>query len=162
MRAARKNQSGTTLLEVAATLAIMGILAAGATAIIFNTVEGSLSARNQSASAENIQGAITRITHEIANLDIKRSYTFGASSIAYYYRSDANQSTIQLSGSTITLNGNVLLTNVTGFQVTAPNYITSPAVAPQVRITVNVPRADGTTVSRVFTAKISLNTQRWQ
>ncbi len=153
-----------TLFEVAATLAVMGILAAGAASVLTGAVEGALESRNQSTSAENIQAALTRITHEIANMDIKRSYSFNSTSISYYYRASGSQSTIQLSGTNLLLNGQVLLSGLvsgSGFQVTAPNYITSPAVPAQVSLTVQVPTVGGS-VSRTFTAKISLNTQRWQ
>lgn len=157
-------ESGTTLIEVVVTVAILGILAAGALAMLTNSVQGMLQSRDESAAAENVQAALTRITHEIANMDIKRSYTFGSSSMAYYYKTDASQSTIQLSGSNLLLNGNILLNNVvsgTGFSVTAPNYLTSPAVPVGITLSVRVAGAKAT-VTKTYTVKIELNTQRFQ
>ncbi len=134
--------------------------------MLTNSVEGLLQARNESAAAENVQAAMTRITHEIANMDIKRAYTFGSTSITYYYRADPAQSTIRLTGQNLQLNGNTLLNNVvpgTGFSVTAPNYISSPnpAVPVGITISVRVPGAKAT-VTKTYSANIELNTQRFQ
>ncbi|WP_243358216.1 PulJ/GspJ family protein [Fundidesulfovibrio terrae] len=164
MKKERISERGATLLEVIITLVILSMVAAGSLAILFNIVEGMIQERNVSAAEENIQGALTRITHEIANMDTKRAYTFAASSITYYYRTDATQSTIQLSGTNLQLNGNTLLNNVvsgTGFAVTAPNYTTSPAVPVGISLSVQVKGAR-ITVTKTYTAKIELNTQRFQ
>jgi len=157
-------QSGVTLLEMIATLVVMSIVAAGALTLLPAVMRGTLLARNAAASAENIQAALTRITHEVANIDTKRAYTFTSTAITYYYRAEATQNTIQLTGTTITLNGNVLLNNVvsaTGFQVTAPNYIASPAVPVGITINAQIPVLSGT-ATKAFTTKIELNTQRFQ
>jgi len=164
MNSARAKERGVTLLEMAVSLAVLGILAVGVLSILPNVMQGALLARNAAASAENIQAALTRITHEVANIDTKRAYTFTSTAITYYYRAEAAQNTIQLTGSTITLNGNVLLNNVvsgSGFQVTAPNYISSPAIPVGIRIQAQVPALSGT-VTKTFTTKIELNTQRFQ
>lgn len=165
MNSARTQERGVTLLEMAVSLAVLGILAVGALSILPNVMQGALLTRNSAASAENIQAALTRITHEVANIDTKRAYTFTSTAITYYYRAEAAQNTIQLTGTNITLNGNVLLNNVvsgSGFQVTAPNYITpSPAIPVGIRIQVQVPALAGT-VTKTFTTKIELNTQRFQ
>jgi len=164
MNRERKSERGATLIEVIITLVILSTVAAGSLAILFNVVEGMIQERNIAAAEENIQAALTRITHEIANMDTKRGYTFAASSITYYYRADAAQSTIQLSGTNLQLNGNTLLNNVvsgTGFAVTAPNYITSPAVPVGITLSVRVTGAK-VTATKTYTAKIELNTQRFQ
>lgn len=161
MKKERISERGATLLEVIITLVILSMVAAGSLAILFNIVEGMIQERNVSAAEENIQGALTRITHEIANMDTKRAYTFAASSITYYYRTDAAQSTIQLSGTNLQLNGNTLLNNVTAFTVTAPNYTASPAVPVGISLSAQVKGAR-ITVTKTYTAKIELNTQRFQ
>ncbi|MFP5220715.1 MAG: type II secretion system protein J [Acidobacteriota bacterium] len=164
MKHDRAQERGVTLLEMAVSLAVLGILAVGSLSILPNVMQGALLARNAAASAENIQAALTRITHEVANIDTKRAYNFTSTAITYYYRAEASQNTIQLTGTTITLNGNVLLNNVvsgSGFQVTAPNYIASPAIPVGIRIQARVPTLDGT-VTKSFTTKIELNTQRFQ
>jgi len=162
--ATQRGQSGVTLFEMIATLVVMSIVAAGALTLLPTVMRGTLLVRNAAASAENIQAALTRITHEVANIDTKRAYTFTSTAITYYYRAEVAQSTIQLTGTTITLNGNVLLNNVvsgSGFQVTAPNYIASPAVPVGITINAQVPVLSGT-ATKTFTTKIELNTQRFQ
>lgn len=164
MNARAPNQAGVSLIEAIVVTAILGIVAVGALTFLQRVTQGALLARNEAAAAENVQAAITRITHELANMDTKRAYTFASTSITYYYRNEAATSTVQLSGTNILLNGNVLLGNVvsgSGFQVTAPNYITSPAVPVGIRIQVQVPSVTGT-VTRTYSAKIELNTQRFQ
>lgn len=160
MKPLTRNDSGMTLLEVVATVAILGVLATGAVALLGNSVQGLIQARNESAAAENVQGALTRITHEIANMDTKRAYSFGSSSITYYYRTDAAQSTILLSGTNLQLNGNTLLNNVvsgTGFAVSGPPGTNPPAIT----ITVRIVGAKAT-VNKTYNTSISLNTQRFQ
>jgi prepilin-type N-terminal cleavage/methylation domain-containing protein len=164
MNRQRPSERGVTLLEVIITLVILSMVAAGSLAILFNVVEGMIQERNVSAAQENIQAALTRITHEIANMDTKRAYTFGSSSITYYYRDDASTSTIMLSGTNLLLNGNTLLNNVvsgTGFSVTAPDYLASPAVPVGITLSVRVTGAK-VTVTKPYTMKIELNTQRFQ
>lgn len=155
-----RNDTGTTLLELIAALVILGTVAAGALAILTNVTQGMIQTRTESAVAENVQAALTRITHEIANMDIKRAYSFGSSSISYYYRTDGAQSTIQLSGTTLQLNGNTLLNNLvsgTGFAVTAPAPTTPAGITITVRIV-----GPKSTVNKSFTTSIELNTQRFQ
>lgn len=164
MNANKNTQLGATLIEVITVTLVLGIVAAGSLTMLANSVQGMVEARNEATAAENIQAALTRITHEVANMDTKRAYTFAANSITYYYKNDAAQSNIRLSGNTILLNNNVLLNNLPnagGFAVTAPNYSTSPAVPVGVTINANVPTTDGT-VTRTYTARIELNTQRFQ
>jgi prepilin-type N-terminal cleavage/methylation domain-containing protein len=166
MRSRRVSERGTTLLEVIVTLVLVSMVAAGGLAILTNIVEGMIQERNVSAAEENIQGALTRITHEIANMDTKRGYSFPTNGITYYYRDDAAQSTIQLSGTNLLLNGNTLLNNVvsgTGFVITQPDYkpASGPAVPLGITLTVQVKGAT-TTVNKSYTAKIELNTQRFQ
>lgn len=161
---AMRKDAGATMLEMVATIAILGILALGALQIVTNVTEGWLQVRNESASAENIQAALTRITHEIGSMDTKRPYTFTSTSITYYYKADAAQSIIQLSGTNLLLNGNVLLNNLisgSGFQVTAPNYSVNPAAPVGIQLSVQVTGASAT-VTKTYTAKIELNTQRFQ
>lgn len=158
---ARRTETGATLLEVVITIAILGIVAAGSMQMLTNGVEGWLQSRNESTVAENVQAALTRITHEVNNMDTKRAYSFAATSITYFYRTDAAQSTIQLSGTNLQLNGNTLMNNVTAFAVTAPNYIASPAVPVGISITVRIVGARST-VTRTYTTRIELNTQRFQ
>jgi len=160
MRPFTRPDSGMTLLEVVATVAILGVVAVGSLAMLANSVQGLIQARNESAAAENVQAALTRIIHEIVNMDTKRAYTFGSSSITYYYRTDATQSTIQLSGTTVQLNGNTLLNNViagTGFTVAGPPGTNPPAIT----ITVQVVGAKAT-VNKTYSTSIELNTQRFQ
>jgi type II secretory pathway pseudopilin PulG len=143
---------------------VLGIVAVGTLTMLTNSVQGMVLARNEATAAENIQAALTRITHEVANMDTKRAYAFTSNSITYYYKSDVAQSSISLSGNTIQLNNNVLLNNLPnsgGFSVTAPNYSVSPAVPVGITINANVPTLSGT-VTRAYTARIELNTQRFQ
>lgn len=164
MTNARRTDTGATLLEVVITIAILGIVAAGSMQMLTNSVQGWLQSRNESTAAENVQAALTRITHEIANMDTKRAYTFTSTSITYFYRTDVAQSTIQLSGTNLQLNGNTLMNNVvagSGFAVTAPNYISSPAVPVGISLSIRIAGAR-TTVTRTYTTRIELNTQRFQ
>jgi len=164
MMARGRKQGGTTLIELVVVLLVLGVVMAGALSILPDAVRGMLLVRDESAAAENIQAALTRITHELSNMDTKRSYSFGSTSITYYYRAEAAQSTLQLSGTNLVLNGNVLLDNLvsgSGFQVTSPNYIASPAVPAGVTLKVLVPSLEGT-VTKTYTTKIEFNTQRFQ
>jgi len=153
----RTKQRGFTLLEIVITLVIVGFAAVGVSALLTNVVTGMLYTRSASASAENIQAALTRITHELANMDTQRSITWGASSVTYYYKQDASTTTIQLTGSALQLNGNTLLDNVTAFSISRP----ANSVSVSVSMTVNVPTQNGTT-PKVFSTYINLNTQRFQ
>ena len=54
MRRARTTETGTTLLEMAVVMVILGIVAAGATAMLTNAAEGMINSRNASTSAEEI------------------------------------------------------------------------------------------------------------
>jgi type II secretory pathway pseudopilin PulG len=160
MKRAIRNNTGTTLLELVVALVILGTVAAGALAILTNVTAGMIQTRTESAVAENVQAALTRITHEIVNMDIKRAYSFGSSSITYYYRTDGAQSTIQLSGTTLQLNGNTLLNNVvagTGFAVTAPTSTTPTGIT--ITVLMVGPKSS---VNKSFTTSIELNTQRFQ
>lgn len=164
MNANLNTQLGATLIEVITVTLVLGIVAVGTLTMLTNSVQGMVVARNEATAAENIQAALTRITHEVANMDTKRAYTFSSNSITYYYRDDAAQSNIRLSGNTILLNNNILLNNLPnsgGFSVTSPNYSTSPAVPVGITINANVPTINGT-VTRAYTARIELNTQRFQ
>ncbi|MFZ5428302.1 MAG: PulJ/GspJ family protein [Thermodesulfobacteriota bacterium] len=164
MKARGRNQGGGTLLEMTAVLAVLGVVMAGALSILPDAVRGMILARDESAAAENIQAALTRITHEVSNMDTKRPYSFTSTSITYYYRNEGVQSTISLSGTNLTLNGNVLLGNLvsgSGFQVSSPNYIASPAVPAGVTLNVRVPGLNGM-VTKTYTTKIEFNTQRFQ
>jgi len=164
MRQARVTEKGTTLLEMAAVLVILGMVAAGATAMLTNAAEGMINSRNASTSAEEIQAAFTRITHEITNADTKRGYDFTGNSISYYYRNSAAQTTIQLSGTNLLLDGNILLNNVqsnTGFSVTPPNYGVTPGVPVRVTLIVNVPMVTGV-VQKTYSTRIEVITQRFQ
>lgn len=164
MNAPARNDRGVSLIETIVVVTILGAVAVGSLTFLHRATQGMLLARNEAAAAENVQAALTRITHELANMDTKRAYTFTSTSITYYYRNEASTSTLALSGTNLTLNGNVLLGNVvsgSGFQVTAPNYIASPAVPVGIRIQVNVPAVTGT-VTKTYSTKIELNTQRFQ
>jgi type II secretory pathway pseudopilin PulG len=165
MTTCKTTERGATIIEVILTVAILGIVIAGPIGFLANIIDGFIFERNISAAEENIQAALTRITHEVANMDTKRSYTFGSSSITYYYKNNAAQTTILLSGTNILLDGNILLNNVlsgTGFAVTAPNYIASPATPAGITIRAQVTGADKLTVTKTYTARIELNTQRFQ
>ncbi|WP_243439345.1 prepilin-type N-terminal cleavage/methylation domain-containing protein [Fundidesulfovibrio soli] len=161
MKQARKTERGFSVLEVVVTVVILAIVAAGGLGIMANVTQGFLQERAVSAAAENAQAALTRIIHEVSNLDTKRSYSLASNTITYYYRTDASQSTIQRTGTNLLLNGNTLLNNVTAFTTTAPNYGASPAVPAAVSIQVQIvgPKA---TVTKTYTAKIELNSQRFQ
>lgn len=155
----RKHQQGFTLLETVVTLVIVSLSAVAIIDLFTNVVSGMLYARSASASAENIQAALTRITHELANLDSKRNFTLSSSSVTYFYRQDANASTIQRTGSTLQLNGNTLLDNVTAFALAKP----ANSISVSVSMTVNVPTpTPGTTTSKVFSTFVNLNPQRFQ
>jgi len=164
MKTRGRNQGGATLLELVAVLTVLAVVMAGALSVLPDAVRGMILARDESAAAENIQAALTRITHEVTNMDTKRPYGFTSTSITYYYRDDAAQSTISLSGTNLMLNGNVLLGNLvsgSGFQVTSPNYIASPAVPAGVTLNVRVPGLNGM-VTKTYVTKIEFNTQRFQ
>lgn len=163
MRRASDNSRGFSLLEMAVTLAILGIAATGALGIMANITQGMMQERAESAAAENAQAALTRIIHEVANIDTKRDWSLTGNVIRGYYRTDANQTTIQLSGTNLQLNGNTLLNNVvagTGFSVTPPSYgSTTTPVAVTIRTQVVGPKD---TVTKIYTTKVELNTQRFQ
>lgn len=153
----RGTQRGFTLLETVVTLVIVGFAAVSISAMLTNVVNGMLYARSASASAENIQAAMTRITHELANMDTQRAITWGGNSVTYYYRTDAATTTIQLNGSTIQINNNTLLDNVTAFSLT----FTQGNIAVAVSLTVNVPTPTATT-AKTFSTFVNLNMQRFQ
>ncbi len=155
----RTNQRGFTLLETIVTLVIVALSAVAIIDLFTNVVSGMIYSRSASASAENIQAALTRITHELANMDTKRNFTLASNSVTYYYRQDANASTIQLTGSNLELNGNTLLNNVTAFSLAKP----ANSISVSVSMTVNVPTpTPGTTTSKVFSTYVNLNPQRFQ
>ena len=155
-------QNGFTLLEVIVTTVILGMAAVAVLGFFTRAVEGMLLTRNETAAEENIQAALTRITHEVANLDTKRAYSFSSNTITSYYRTDAATTTIVRAGTTITLGGNILLNNVvnaaSGFTVTQP---TSP-YSVTVSISVQVPGLRGATTTKTYSTVINLNTQRFQ
>ena len=156
-----EHERGYSLVEVVFTLVILGMVAAGAVGLLVNVTEGFMQARAESTAAENAQAALTRIIHEVANLDTKRSYSLLSNTITYYYRTDVAQSTIQLSGTNLQLNGNTLLNNVVGFTTTKQDYGVSPATPAAVSIQVQIvgPKV---TVTKTYSAKIELNAQRFQ
>ena len=156
----RDSENGFTLFEVVVTLIILGIVAGGAVSLFTNVVEGMILTRNATASAEKIQTALTRITHELAgaNLAVQSSVVSGGNTLSYYYATDPTLYTVQRSGTNLTLNGNVLLDNIvnngTGFTAAQNVY--------SVTITINVlvPMVSGTT-AKTYTTVIDLNSQRF-
>ena len=161
-----ENQRGTTLLELVVTLIILGIVAAGALPVLMNVVEGWILARNEAAAEENIQAALTRITHEIANADTKRLSSTWISSnvVTYYYRTESSQTVIRLNGTNLQINNNTLLGNVvsgTGFVATQQNFGATPPTPVVVQLTVRVNTVSGT-INKMYNTNIALNTQRFQ
>jgi prepilin-type N-terminal cleavage/methylation domain-containing protein len=160
---------GMTLLEMVLTLIVLGMLAVGASAILYNGVLGALQTRNDTATAENAQAALTRIAHEIANINTKANYSIDTTNmiLTYYYRTDGSQSVITRTGTNITIQANgggtyTLMNNVTnaaaGFTVSQPYS----AYSVQISIQVAVPSAYGTAVSKTYTTVVDLNDQRFQ
>lgn len=157
MIAMEKSQRGFTLIEVITTLVVLSLLGMGAANLLANVAQGMLQTRNATAAAENIQAALTRITHELANMDSQRAFTISASSATYYYKADVAQTTIQLSGTNLQLNGNTLLNNVTAFALARAGN----SIDVTVSMTVRIPTLTGTT-SKVYATVVNLNTQRFQ
>ncbi|MBI4805760.1 MAG: prepilin-type N-terminal cleavage/methylation domain-containing protein [Desulfovibrio sp.] len=166
MISARENQRGTTLIELIVTLVILGIVAAGALPVLMNVLQGWLLAKNEAAAEENIQAALTRITHEIANADTKRLTSSWISSnvLTYYYMTDVSQTIIQLNGTNLQINNNTLVGNVvsgTGFVATQQNFGANPPTPVVIQLTVRVPTWKGN-VNKTYNTNIALNTQRFQ
>jgi prepilin-type N-terminal cleavage/methylation domain-containing protein len=164
-----KYNGGFTLLELIATLVVFGMMAVGVTAILTQGVEGALQTRNDTATAENAQAALTRIAHEIANINTKENYTIDTTNmiLTYYYRTDGSQSVIERTGTNITIQANggatyTLLNNVTnaaaGFTVSQPYS----AYSVQISLQVAVPSAYGTAKTETYTTVVDLNDQRFQ
>jgi prepilin-type N-terminal cleavage/methylation domain-containing protein len=96
-----KNIRGFTLIELIAVLIIIGVISIGIYSLLANIVNGFNHTRYVTDYTENLQIALTRITHEVANINTTKTYTISQSSITYYYGSDSNTSNISFSGSNI-------------------------------------------------------------
>lgn len=158
----RARQNGFTLLEVVVVTLLVGLAAVSVTAFFTKAVEGALFTRDVTAAQENIQAALTRVTHEVANLDTKRAYSFANNAIVYYYRDESTQTTIARSGTLLQINGETLLDNVVnstaGFTVTQPINAYSITVS----LSVNIPVLNASSVTKTYSTVINLNTQRFQ
>ena len=160
MKLMRASEKGFTLFELIVTLIILGVVAGGATSLFSNVVEGMILTRNVTTSEEKIQTALTRLTHELANANLKVNNDEvvpgrgTGTTFSYYYANDPTPYTVQLTGSNLTLNGNVLLDNVTGFTTAQNGYSASFTV------NVLVPTVHGAT-PKSYSPVIDLSTQRF-
>jgi prepilin-type N-terminal cleavage/methylation domain-containing protein len=161
--------SGFTLIEIVATMVIVGLVAVAGWSILSNIVEGTLNTRYATAAAEKIQSAFMRISLELANADRTRSITVDNvnKKITYYYQSDSTQSAIQLSGTNLQLVGPSSTGTLVDKVDTATGITLSalPAAGAPFSITLTipvlVPRWDQTTVSRSYSTTIDLNPNRF-
>ena len=147
---------GFTLIEIIAVLVILSILFVGIFPILSNAVKGFNQAKNVTDYTETVQSALTRISHEMANINTKKALSISNNSIIYYFGTDSSPSTVSLSGSNLTLNDYTILSNVSSFIITKPS---DPRV--DITITSTIPDVDGA-ISRSFTIKTDLNPERFQ
>lgn len=112
----KMNKKGFTLIEIIATLVLVGIIVALVGAGVARIVEGLFFTRMNAATVQKGQVAATRLVNEFKNIS---SVAFGTSttSIIYYKKGATGSQTVQRSGSTLLLNGDTLTDNVAGFQL---------------------------------------------
>lgn len=112
----KMNKKGFTLIEIIATLVLVGIIVALVGAGVARIVEGLVFTRMTASTVQKGQVAATRLVNEFKNIS---SVAFGTSttSIIYYKKGAIGAQTVQKSGSTLLLNGDTLTDNVAGFQL---------------------------------------------
>lgn len=115
-----KNTIGTkgfTLIEIIVTLLIVGIISAVAGLWIVRTVDGFVFARQNAETLQKGQMALTRLIREFNMMGAVSSSTAASVSFTSYRGGNQTNSTIALAGSAVTLDGDVLVDSVSGFEM---------------------------------------------
>lgn len=110
------NEKGFTLIEIIATLVLVGVIVALAGAGVARIVEGLVFTKTTAATVQKGQVAATRLVNEFKNIS---SVAFGTSttSISYYKKGVTGEQTVKKDGDNLVLSGDTLMDNVTGFQL---------------------------------------------
>ena len=116
MRRDLKKQKGFSLVEIIVVLVLTGILAVMAGRMVAPSIKGYLFARDNAATAQKSQLALTRLVKELAGLSSVSSASATAITFSSYKdESSGKQHTIALSGTTVTLDGDILVDRVDNF-----------------------------------------------
>lgn len=163
-------QQGFTLIEVIATLLILGFMLAASTVGFSQVIQGFVQTQDHSDMVQEVQVAMTRIYYELQHID-----SISASSdTAITYRPRFNftdgvlpERTIQFNAGagTITFDGAILIDNVTAFQLAylEDSFIVSNSTSSfdddeteviEVTITVGGAILDGNRVQRTFVTRV--------
>jgi prepilin-type N-terminal cleavage/methylation domain-containing protein len=161
-----RKSKGFTLIEVIASLVLMGILAAALAIGSLSLVRGLLLERQASTAEYNAQLAMLRIVKELTLLGSvpstpsATSITFvtrhGASNVTMAIAYDADSQSITLNNMTLGTGAITLATGVSGFSLTyynnygaaASSWSTSTQI---IQIAIAIP-----TLNRIFTSRVTL------
>ncbi len=124
----RSGNKGFTLIELIATLVILGILATTITLGFSEVMEGFLIAEEHSDMIQEVQVALNRMHIELQH--VNRVTSSSGTSISYHPRftfdeGELAESTLSYTGTQITLDNDVLLDGVTDFDII---YLDQPTV----------------------------------
>jgi len=116
----RKDKSGFTLIEIIATIVLIGVLSSVAALFMGNVLNGFTLVRNNTSAALKAQMALNRISLELKDLNSLYALTDNVSIV--YENSLGDNRTIRLAGSNIyisTPGDNLLIDGVSNFTLSA-------------------------------------------
>ena len=161
---------GFTLIEVIATLVIVGMLAVFGTSMLSNVIQGYNSARNADEVVQKAQMALQRMTVEFSQI-VPQYATGSATSITYNYNGEpnsiisqsGNRIVYQYNGTSYTLldgvaAGSLRFTYFTNYNSTAMTSFANNANVNLVGITFNM-QGDDTSigVNQAYSTRVKLN-----
>ena len=117
-----KKMEGFTLIELVATLVLVGLLAAVAGVGIVTGVQGYLLSRENAEITQKAQLVMSRLGREILechNCDANNSYPDPFTSFSF--ENTLGTRVLALNGNELSLNGNLLLDNVNEFSMSEPD-----------------------------------------
>lgn len=106
-------EAGFTLVEVVVTLVLVGIMATVAGMAIVQGVQGYVFARENATTTHKAQLAMARMSRELIEL----TNVTGATAIQIDYDRDSANHTIVFAGSEVTLEGDVLVNDVSSLSL---------------------------------------------